>query len=143
MPPKKKGGNGRKTNKKKGNRGASTSSSAGSATATPMPVPRFPPINSANNGPALKGTLPNMKGFERRNPINPDDYPTVYQRYKDATKRFIAYMEKQARAFGILSENNKIFVKHLTIVADHMDNEGCTVDALALTDLKLTIRIRT
>jgi hypothetical protein len=84
-----------------------------------------------------------MKGFERRNPINPDEYPTVYQRYKDATKRFIAYMENQARAFGILSGNSKIFVQHLMIVADHMDNEGCTVDPLALTDLKLTIRIRT
>ncbi len=137
MPPKKKKGSGRKTNKKKGGSVAS------------VPLPRLPPINSANNNRhrssrEFEGVLPDLSGFERRHPIHPYDYPTVYQRYKNATKRFVTYMEKQARAFGasILPEKTKMSVSMLLTVADRMNGDGSAVDPLALKDLKLTIRIR-
>lgn len=149
MPSKKKGG-GRKSNKKKGNRSKSSSSPGGSASTASIPLPRLPPINSANNNIRnhlyrdFEGILPDLRGFERRNPIHPDDYPTVYQRYKNATKRFLAYMEKQARAFGacMLPDKTKMSVNTLLTVADRMNCEGRATDPLALRDLKLTIRIR-
>ena len=129
MPPKKIG---RKTNKKKGNK-ASRSSSA-----------TTPPTYStaANNGTAA--ALPDMSEFERRTPIHPDDYPTVYQRYKNATKRFFVYMEKQARVVGagIASDESIMSVNTLMNIADQMDSEGRTIDPMALKDLKLAIRVR-
>jgi hypothetical protein len=155
MPPKKKG-SGRKTNKKKGNKSKSSSTSSGGSGES-MSLPRLPSIinnnnnnNSANNNRrnnssrAFEGVLPDLSGFTRRNPIHPYDYPTVYQRYKNATKRFVAYMEKQAHAFGasLLPDKTKMSVSTLLTIADRMHCDGHTMDPLALKDLKLMIRIR-
>lgn len=141
MPPKKKV---QKTNKKKKGSQGRSSGSGGGSSATPSASQ-----NGRTAGSAFVGSLSNMNGFQRRNPIHPDEYPTVYRRYKDATKRFFACMEKQALAAGVLlpssSECTKTFmsVNTLIIIADYMENEQCTMDPLALKDLKLTIHIRT
>lgn len=128
MPPKK---NGRQTNnKKKQNRGAGHGK-------TSRPTANPPNRGGeTTDGPALEGTLPSMSEFQRRSPIH-QDYPTVYQRYKDATRRFIAYMEKQG-----IPEGCTMSVNTLMIIADQMQEERRTVDPLALKDLKLSIRIR-
>lgn len=51
-------------------------------------------------------------------------------------------MEKQARAMCVLPETDEMSGNALMIIADHMDNEGCTIDPLTMKDLKLTILIR-
>ena len=127
MPPKPKG-NGQKTNKKK--KGNKPNSSATRAPSANAPTGVF------------DGAIPDMSGFERRNPINPDDYPTVYQRYKDATKRFFAYMKKQATARGVITAESELSVNTLVTIVDEMHDAGHTMDPLALRDLKMSIRIR-
>jgi hypothetical protein len=122
MPPKKIG---RKTNKKKGNKSSRSSSAT------------TPPTNSTSTAAHDNGAaaaLPDMSGFERPNPIHPDDYPTVYQRYKNATKRFFAYMEKQASAAGagiVSDESIMLSVNTLMNIADQMDSKGCTMDPMS------------
>ena len=137
MPSTKKG-NGRKSSKKKGNKRSSRNSGAvpsqASTTSAASALLRVRALDAA--------TPPDMSGFERHNPIHPDDFPTIYQRYKDATKHFFAYMEKQARAMCVHPETTEMSGNALMIIADHMDDEGCTIDPLILKDLKLAILIR-
>lgn len=122
MPPKRKG---RLTNNKKKNRhGGNTRPSATTFS------------EGVASGTVLEGTAPSLIGFERRSPLH-EDYPTVYRRYKDATRRFFQYMEKQG-----VPEGCTMSVNTLMIIADRMHEENCTIDPLALRDLKLSIRIR-
>ena len=135
MPPKKKG-NGRKTNTKKGNKSSNNRHSSAAARA---------PSNNANDpASAIEGDIPDMSGFERRNPNLPDNYSSVYHRYKDATKRFFTYMEKQAEVLGLgnLLDSTNLSVNTLMTIADGMHDDGRTMGPLALRDLKMSIQIR-
>ncbi|KAG7370956.1 hypothetical protein IV203_019526 [Nitzschia inconspicua] len=129
MPPKKKG---RQTNNKKKNRGAGHGRSSQPTQSAPARPSRPAPI-----GPMSVQTPPDMSEFERRNQQLHQDYPTVYRRYKDATRRFFNYMEKQG-----VPEGSTMSVNTIMAIADKMYEEGRVVDPMALKDLKLAIRVR-
>jgi hypothetical protein len=132
MPPKKKG---HATNKKKKKRNH--------ATCGPMPS------NNNNNmagrvqqidGSALRGKAPDMQRF-CKDPLH-QELPTVYRRYKDATRDFVHYMKMRGIENGSFSEDESMSVNNLLTIADQMEADRYDVDSKALKDLKLAIRLR-
>ena len=146
-------GKGRKTNKgKRGGGGGSSSaggatntSSSSSASSNPSTlikgqVPDFGTHNntaSAAAGTTSSATYPNS------------NYPTIYARYKSATRRFLEYIRRNVPNDIIIARDNNADegtattgINFLLPAVDWMRAHNHAIDAKILRDLRLCIRMR-
>lgn len=94
--------------------------------------------------PPAKPFIPSFEASQHTEKLLPDDYQTVYSRYKAATKRVFEYLEAYAREKNNL-ENDEPMAMHvdsLVIAADWMAESNIPVDSDILKDLKFAIRVR-
>jgi hypothetical protein len=89
---------------------------------------------------ASSGGTPNLDGLaERRRKSLQKDFPSLYSRYKDATKRFVHYM---INAVPNSIEGNRNSVHFLVTAAEWMEGAGFQIETSILRSLKLAIRMR-
>jgi len=138
MPQRKKKGRSTKTNKKKKKNGNSRSSQPnimrGNANVCTFQQGSGPKIPSN----LIKGKHPNFKEFERVQALQ-DNYPTLYTRYKTATKRFFTYMMENT---PVHVRGEKETVDSLCIAAAWMDDQNHCLKPSIMKDLRLAIRLR-
>ncbi|CAJ1934009.1 unnamed protein product [Cylindrotheca closterium] len=135
---KNKGGRGRNNKKKKGAGHGKNSRQRPGAARTPA---RTLPSGDLPLRPehALEGSAPNYQAFMQGEKTLHENYPTIYSRYKAATKRVFKYMQDNTPES---LHGNRMTVNSLMAAADWMEENNFTVDPAILKDLKLSIRVR-
>ena len=112
---------GRKANNK-GKRGGGGGNRGGGASSDPSTL--------------IKGRIPDLDGAQNSSSNSPN-CPTIYTRYKDATRRFLEYMRG-----NVPSDESATDINFLLAAAEHMRETNRPVDRCALRDLRLCIRMR-
>ena len=138
MPPK------RRNNKKK-NRGKAkgdhkrSNTTASLSTLAQQNAAAF--SNSADDAVKLKGKRPTLwENKKEREKALHEEYPTIYSRYKNATKRFIGYMETACPSE--MGNDHQHSTNSLLAATDYLVATNHVIDNSILKDLKLAIRIR-
>lgn len=102
------------------------------------------PSSPSDPAALIKGKVPDVTTRARTSggTGGGDRRPTLYARYKAATRRFLDYMRARAPADVVGTDDGRGDIKFLLSAADWMSDADCAVDAAVLRDLKLCIRMR-